>query len=63
MTTQKPLTLHAARRKIERLEAQIKALEDFMHRDRGAEYATIRRNADMAVRIDQASRILQGKDE
>ncbi len=59
----KPTTPAALRRKIERLEAQIKALTDFMDRDRRAEYLTIQRNAEMAVRIDQATRILQGKDE
>jgi len=61
MTT--PKTPAALRRKIERLEAQIKALTDFMDRDRRSEYQTIQRNADMAVRIEQATRILQGKDE
>jgi len=58
-----PQTPAALRRKIERLEAQIKALTDFMDRDRRSEYQTIQRNADMAVRIEQATRILQGKDE
>jgi len=58
-----PQTPAALRRKIERLEAQIKALTDFMDRDRKSEYETIRRNADMAVRIEQAARILQGEDE
>jgi len=61
MTT--PKTPAALRRKIERLEEQLKALTDFMDRDRKSEYETIRRSADMAVRIEQATRILQGKDE
>ncbi len=58
-----PQTPAALRRKIERLEAQLKALTDFMDRDRQAEYQTIRRAADMAVRIEQATRILQGGDQ
>jgi len=53
MTT--PKTPAALRRKIERLEEQLKALTDFMDRDRKSEYETIRRAADMAVRIDQAT--------
>ena len=61
MTT--PQTPAALRRKIERLEAQLKALTEFIDRDRRSEYQTIQRNADMAVRIEQATRILQGKDE
>ena len=65
MTTpdQDQLSRAALRRKVEHLEAQIKALTDFMDRDRKSEYETIRRNADMAVRIEQAARILQGADE
>ncbi len=53
----------ALRRKVERLEAQLQALQDFMDRDRKAEYQTIKRAADMAVRIQQATDILTGKDE
>jgi len=53
----------ALRRKIERLEAQLASLQDFLQRDRESEYMVIRRNADMTVRIDQARRILEGKDE
>ena len=59
----KPQTPAALRRKIERLEAQLKALTEFIERDRRSEYQTIQRAADMAVRIEQATRILQGKDE
>ena len=58
-----PKTPAALHRKIERLEAQLKALTDCMDRDRQAEYQTIRRAADMAVRIEQATRILTGSDE
>lgn len=58
-----PTTVPALRRKIERLEAQLASLQSFLQRDRDSEYQTIRRNADMAVRIDQARRILEGKDE
>ena len=61
MTT--PKTPAALRRKIERLEAQLKALNDFMVSDRQSEYQTIRRVADMAVSIEQAARILTGSDE
>lgn len=59
----KPATAAALRRKIERLEEQLKALTDFMDRDRAAEYQTIRRAADMAIRMQQAANILAGKDE
>ena len=58
-----PTTVPALRRKIERLEAQLASLQAFLQRDRDTEYQTSRRNADMAVRIDQARRILEGKDE
>ena len=58
-----PTTVPALRRKIERLEAQLASLQAFLQRDRNSEYDTSRRNADMAVRIDQARRILEGKDE
>lgn len=61
MTT--PTTPAALRRKVERLEAQLQALQDFMDRDRKDEYMNIRRAADMAVRIQQAVSILTGKDE
>jgi len=50
------------RRKIERLEAQLAALQEFMQRDRNAEYEAIRRNVDMATRMDQAVAILIGED-
>ena len=50
------------RRKIERLEAQLAALQEFMQRDRKAEYETIRRCADMTVRMDQAVAILTGEE-
>ena len=58
-----PTTVPALRRKIERLEAQLASLQAFLQRDRNSEYDTSRRNADMSVRIDQARRILEGKDE
>jgi hypothetical protein len=58
-----PTTAAALRRKVERLEAQLQALQDFMERGRKDEYQTIHRAADMAVRIQQATRILQGADE
>ena len=58
-----PTTIPALRRKIERLEAQLESIKEFLQRDRDAEYMTIRRNADMSVRINQALRILEGKDE
>lgn len=61
MSTQ-PASPAAMRRKIERLEAQIKALQDFMQRDRKDEYMTIRRNADMQVRMSQAMHLLSGAD-
>ena len=56
-------TVASLRRKIERLEAQLQALHDFIDRDRKSEYMTIRRSADMAVRIKQAADILTGKEE
>ncbi len=59
----KPQTQASMRRKIERLEAQIKALEQCLHRDRGLEYEAVRRNADMALRIRQAIELLNGSDE
>ena len=58
-----PTTVPALRRKIERLEAQLASLQAFLQRDRNSEYDTSRSNADMSVRIDQARRILEGKDE
>jgi len=61
MTT--PQTPAALRRKVERLEAQLAALREFMQTNAASEYNTIRKNADMAVRIMQAARILQGEDE
>ncbi len=51
------------RRKIERLEAQIAALKNFIDRDKRSEYETIMRNADMALRIRQAVGLLNGSDE
>ena len=62
-TPPRPLTLPAARRKIERLEAQIKAMQDFMQRDRKDEFMNIRRVADMQVRMSQAMHLLSGTDE
>lgn len=56
-------TAAAMRRKIERLEAQLQAMQDFIERDRKCEYMTIRRAADMSVRIQQATDILTGKEE
>jgi len=58
-----PTTIPALRRKIERLEAQLASLKEFLHRDRSSEWETKLINADMAVRIAQAQRILEGKDE
>lgn len=63
MSTTTPTTMPALRRKIARLEAQLASLQNFMQQDRESEYETIRRNADMAVRMAQAVDILQGKDE
>jgi len=59
----KPQTPAAMRRKIERLEAQIAALKNFIDRDKRSEYETIMRNADMALRIRQAVGLLNGSDE
>jgi len=59
----KPQTPAAMRRKIERLEAQIAALKNFIDRDKRSEYETIMRNADMALRIRQAIELLNGSDE
>ncbi len=61
MTT--PQTPAALRRKIERLEAQIAALKNYIDRDTRSEYETIMRNADMALRIRQAIELLNGSDE
>lgn len=58
-----PATVAALRRKIARLEAQLAALTAFIDRDRTTEYQTIRRVADMRVRMEQAVQILTGKDE
>ncbi len=58
-----PTTVAALRRKIVRLEAQLASLQAFLQQDRESEYKTIRRNADMAVRMAQAVEILQGKDD
>lgn len=58
-----PTTTTALRRKIERLEAQLESIKEFLHQDRESEFTAIRRNADMAVRINQAIKILEGKDE
>lgn len=58
-----PTTIPALRRKIARLEAQLESVQEFVKRDREAEWAVICRNADMAVRMGQARRILEGKDE
>ncbi len=58
-----PQTPAALRRKIERLEAQIAALKNFIDRDTRSEYETIMRNADMALRIKQAIELLNGSDE
>lgn len=57
-----PTTVATLKRKVQRLEAQLAAQQEFLHRDRDSEYMAIRRNADMAVRINQALQILQGKD-
>ena len=58
-----PTTVAALRRKVDRLEAQRASLQAFLQRDRESEYITIRRNADLMVRTDQAIKILQGKDD
>lgn len=55
-------TTAALRRKVARLEAQLLALKQFLERDRESEYQTIRRNADMSARIEQAILILSGEE-
>ena len=57
-----PTTVAALKRKVQRLEAELAALQAFLTRDRDSEYLMSRRNAEMRVRIDQALQILQGKD-
>lgn len=57
------MTNAALRRKVARLEAQLAALKDFLHRDRLSEYETAMRAADQAERIEQARKILEGTDE
>ena len=51
----------ALQRKIARLEAQIKAIHDFMQHDRMSEFVAIRKNAELEMRIEQAFRILNGE--
>jgi len=57
-----PTTVTALRRKVARLEAQLKALHDFLDRDRSAEYLIARREADMRVRVEQVISILRGDE-
>lgn len=58
-----PTTVAALRRKIARLEAQLAAYSELITRDRTTELQTIRRAADMRVRMEQAVQILTGKDD
>ncbi len=57
-----PKTLAAALRKIARLEAQLKAAEEFNRRDHSTEFALICRNADNLERMKQARDLLAGSD-
>ncbi|MES2942895.1 MAG: hypothetical protein V4772_08505 [Pseudomonadota bacterium] len=60
--TDKAQTNAMLRRKVERLEAQLKAAQDFMQRDRKGEFQMIMENADMRVKIKQAADLLLGRD-
>lgn len=62
MNKAQPKTMAALKRKIERLEAQLKAAHDFMQRDRAGEFAMILQNADMLERMKQAAALLAGGD-
>lgn len=58
-----PTTAPALRRKVERLEAQLAALRSNMSQGYNCDINVVMQRADMAKRIEQAIRILQGKDE
>lgn len=52
----------ALRRQVERLEAQLAALQQLLDRDRQSEYRIIMQNADMRMRIKQAAEILGAQE-
>lgn len=55
-------TIAQLRRKVARLEAQLKSLENFMQRCQLAEMSFARQGADAEMRIKQALAILSGTD-
>jgi len=61
--SQNPRTIAQLKRKVERLEAMLKACQDFMQRDRIDEFNRVRLCVDQKMRIDQAMAILRGEDE
>jgi len=58
----KPMTNAALLRKVARLEAQLKAAQDFIAHISNCDIKTIMQNADLRERARQAAEILNGGD-
>ena len=58
-----PKSAAALRRKIERLEAQLKAAQDLNLRIGASDMQMVRRNTEMDARMKQAARLLSGEEE